>query len=192
VHAAGQLRGTRFGTTVKYIESRIDNVSAAAVAVDLGARRWILGTDIGISMLNLGTRMRFINSSDPLPLTFRVGAARKLGPLLIGADATKSRDNSWQGHVGSELVLGDFLFIRCGYRTGYKDLKEGGSVLRGLTLGGGAKFMAGGTDLFVDYGYSPFGVLTDAHIFSLRADFGTPPIAAVKSKPAPIRRRIMK
>lgn len=107
--AFGKKQGKNlyYGGALKIINERIDIYSATSFAGDLGAL-WDIIEDkvtIGFSMLNLGTKLKFIEVSSPLPLDLRLGLSYSLvesGNILLAADYS-SRDGV---HTGAEYSIG--------------------------------------------------------------------------------------
>lgn len=137
-------RNLSFGTSVKYLNSTLDQVSAHAWSVDFGLqfrtprlKLRTLGLGIfdygilsgGVAITHLGTEMKFLNQTTPLPTTFRTGMALNLGrhdglQLQVAADYLKVRDESARFNFGAELSnvlsplshgLGRFVAVRGGY-----------------------------------------------------------------------------
>lgn len=171
----GQRIGERLagGVAFKYIESKIDDVSATSFAFDAGLRyRLLERLTVGASIANLGRGLKFLRKRDDLPLTYRVGAAYvhpwgRQRHLMLAADLWKGPDTDWEVGVGAEARVFGPLFLRAGYRTAGTDLDEG------VTAGAGFRFgSAAGNEFALDYAYVPFGVLGDAHRVSLSISWG--------------------
>lgn len=96
----------------------------------------------------------------PLPLIFRVGfsvdvirMSDKLR-LTLAADALIPGDDSESLHLGSELALGERIFLRAGYKVIDTYRTE-----EGLSIGFGARaFSMNGMELMLDGAYQDFGV----------------------------------
>jgi len=73
------------GANVKLLRSSIGGYSAQTQAIDLGAQYRCAGSplSLGISVLNIGPGMRFLEQRDPLPLTFSVGGAYRSIALSV-------------------------------------------------------------------------------------------------------------
>ena len=63
------------GANLKYISSSLADVTGTAYAVDLGAQKKYADEnfELGFAVQNLGTKIKFINQEDPLPLNFKLG-----------------------------------------------------------------------------------------------------------------------
>jgi len=156
------------GATLRFINEKLDNKSASAVAVDFGAiwRPPVTGLSLGVSLSNLGSSLRFVRENDELPLTVRAGAGYKSPNRIWGlaGDMVWVKRQDIEGHFGGEVwVWPEHLALRGGFNTG----NDAGS---GATAGAGFRW----DDISVDYAYTPFGDLGDAHQVSLTYQFGEP------------------
>jgi len=111
---------------------------------------------LGVVAQNIGSKL----GSDPLPLTFKVGAASKLRALTLAVDLTKPQDNEIYYCLGAEWWLRNVLALRVGYKTNQ-------DIGQGLTAGIGYKFGR----ICLDYAYVPYGDLGDTHRISLGMKF---------------------
>lgn len=169
-----------FGGSLKYISGKIKR-SASAFAADLGVNYHTSPESgpsmedadysrfsFGFALRNLGGKIKYVSAADPLPLTFKAGAAYKPeAEWTVAADAELPYDNSLVlglgGEYGRRLEGGLKVSARAGYNTRTKDL--GG--LSGITLGAGGNY----DNISVDYAFIPFGDLGTAHKISLSIDF---------------------
>ena len=158
-----------FGGTFKYINSKIKDAKATAVAFDVG---WQLTREIketpfsfGLTVSNIGTKMQFDRDKEELPLTGRLGISARLDAsenlcIIPTIDNVIMTNDKYRLNAGV-----DFEFYRnYSLRAGYNDFNE---LSGGLTLGFGATF----SKLTVDYSYSDFGDLKNSHIFSVLYKF---------------------
>jgi len=158
-----------WGLNLKFVQEKIYNYSASAYAVDLGALYYWqkFGLDLGLSVRNVGTQMKFIEESDPLPLEVRLGASHYLlkKKLMIGFDISQPIDNKTGLHLGLQYQLVNFLLLRLGYK-----YKFGGNDIEGtgLSAGIGVNWKM----LSFDYAFVPFGTLGDTHRISMSFRFG--------------------
>lgn len=155
------------GGAVKYVSSRID-ASADAFAVDSGLGYSAGDYSGGISLENLGGKLKFGREEYPLPLQFKAGASRRLpcGALLLLEGVLPRSGPGWLA-AGGEYPLrlrGIGLALRGGYSGRYG--RTGG--LNGLTLGLG---LTSG-DLTFDYALTEAGELGAAHQFGLGLRWG--------------------
>src|SRR5204863_9192774 len=79
--AYGQTLGEKLslGVTGKWINAKIDDVSANAYAADFGSMyKMSPRLTLAATLLNVGTKLKFLNEGDNLPMAFRAGAAFQL------------------------------------------------------------------------------------------------------------------
>jgi hypothetical protein len=161
------------GANFKYVRQSIDDVGAHAYAMDGGALYDTEWHDVrlGASVQNVGTKVKFQNESDPLPLTVRLGGSAPLVSrnLLVSSDLIIPRDHEIGLAFGTEykhrIAHGIAGSVRSGYRT---DSDVDG--LSGLSAGGGLEV---GRFAF-DFAWVPFGELGNAYRFGLHVKFGEP------------------
>ena len=111
---------------------------------------------LGVVAQNIGSKL----GSDPLPLTFKVGAASKFKALTLAVDVAKPQDNEIYYCLGAEWWLRDALALRVGYKTN-QDIGQGLTAGIGLKMGKAS----------IDYAYVPYGDLGDTHRISLGMKF---------------------
>ena len=154
------------GFAVKFIRSAIDTKTAFAVAVDAGAI-YHATEKINLSMAvqNLGTRMKFVDESDPLPLNLRAGAAYSFSvkglPALLALDMVKERGDDASALLGAEVIVANKFPVRLGYN-GRND--DGSGIAAGLGyIHNNFNF---------DYAFAPFKDLGSTHRFSVTYMWG--------------------
>ena len=160
----------QFGGNLKYINSKIEN-SATAFAVDLGTN-WNLPdnkTSVAAVISNLGTKMKFNNESENLPLLIKTGCSSYvLDNLLVALDINFPNDNNIYFNLGAEYeipVKGKTgVFLRAGYDGRNKDIPG----FNWLNLGFGISH----SDISFDYAFVPYGEIGMTHLFSLGIKFG--------------------
>jgi hypothetical protein len=168
------------GTNAKFIRQSINSTTANAYAADGGAlydTGW-KGVRLGAAVQNIGTSVKFVNESDPLPLLFRAGASIPLREtaapsflrnMLLSSDIILPRDHQAGVALGGEYVgrLRDDLSysLRTGYQTLNTDVTSGFS---GVSMGGGLTFGR----LGVDFAWVPFGDLGNTYRFGMHLKFG--------------------
>ncbi|MCJ7812655.1 PorV/PorQ family protein [bacterium] len=133
-----------FGINVKSISSRFDTYSAHGLATDMGfllkPDRFDLGSfgmgifdygiiTCGVSLLHLGTEMKFDNESSLLPRTWRAGASLHLGKyrawsVLLATDFVGVRNRDWTVGIGTEIWWRDMVGMRLGYCANKEDLGD--------------------------------------------------------------------
>lgn len=179
--------GLGLGITGKYIRQSIGEFSATAYAADLGALYRVPGmpVSVGASLVNLGTKVTFVERGFPLPLTLRVGASYGMTasfPHALTMQVDLPRDNNPALRLGMEyLGFGPFA-LRAGYRT--TSTAQRAAAL-GKALGSSAPGLAEFYGMFMgagfrskygnmDYTLLPYGELGNAHRFSFTLRFGGP------------------
>lgn len=108
------------GFNIKFINQSIDEENGFAFAVDMGGIKKIKVKDryynIGISVLNLGSRIRMISKSYPLPLALKAGICGEYKKTVISFDMLKYSDNYPYLIMGIENRIAKELYLRFGYR----------------------------------------------------------------------------
>ena len=162
------------GASVKLVKEKIEDESAMALALDLGALYQVGKFQFGGVIQNAGTKIQFKNESQSLPLTIRAGAAylfRK--PLILAMDMQMPSDGKPGFNLGCEYIYRSMVVGRLGYKmTGSNDL--GGQS--GISIGIGFQSSQWG----MDYAWSPYGLLGVTHRLSLIRKLGG--VEAPKSK----------
>ena len=158
------------GLGVKLIHSTlVQKYSAMAYAADVGVLgSFIVGKNrlqIGIAGQNFGTKIKFEEEGDTLPLTVRAGVAYQMDfkqehRLTISGEAIKPNDGDFRGNTGMEYWYREMFALRAGYKIGYD--------IDSFTCGVGFAWK----NFQLDYGW---GMRTtkmgDNHRFSLTARF---------------------
>lgn len=161
------------GANVKYLNSTIGPYSASALALDVGAVRRFRDRplSLGVSVLNIGRGMQYLDQVDPLPLTFSGGAAYRLGGLLQLALDVRHEvyDKRTDVGLGSEYAILPSFSLRMGYGSAMaQTIGRGGiATLDGISGGFGLKL----ANYRADYTFSPFGQLGNVQRLSLGARF---------------------
>jgi hypothetical protein len=171
-----------YGVTVKYIHSKIDLFTADAVAFDFGLMYSAPFEDdlyFGLSLINVGKPLSaFVESKDSLPLSLRLGVAKKLEhlPLELNValnDLNVNEENFWDRlakfSIGGEFTLSEVFRLRLGYENEiHHDLDTGqGSGFAGVSLGFGLQWK----EYRFDYGYSSYGDLGGTHRLGIYGAF---------------------
>jgi hypothetical protein len=156
------------GASVKYIGSRIEHESAGAFAADLGmvAVRQVkaLPCAFGLALKNVGSDMRFIEQSDPLPLSLSAGASVRF-PAGFVINAFAERPLRSEGvEIGADAgyTLADMLAFRGAFS------QAAGTQLGRLSAGMGLKLR----DFEFDYAFSPMGEMGNSQRVSATLRFG--------------------
>jgi len=166
------------GFSVKYIRSTIEDASASGGAVDVGVKYKAGGRlTLGAAASNIGPKVKFISDSEPLPLTFALGAAyRATEKLLFAADyKTRPNDRDNEFALGLEYKMMSPLALRFGYNTKtaspYKSSKNSGIGVLDNLMGFAAGVGVSLGQLSVDYGFTPSGELGNTQKLSLSVKF---------------------
>ncbi|MEI7812826.1 MAG: type IX secretion system protein PorQ [Ignavibacteria bacterium] len=158
-----------YGANFKYIYSGIDNISATALAMDLGLQYHlpVQQLTIGFSVLNMGSQIKkYYTQKEDLPLDIRIGLSKRFERLPVrlylsfnnlNKDKSKFSDRLTSFTFGGEFNLSKGLRMRLGYdNQKRKDFKIGStSGLAGINIGLGAVIK----DYNFDYSYSSLGLL---------------------------------
>jgi len=160
-------RKLSLGATAKIIHAKIDDLSARAYATDLGSM-YKMSDRLTFSgaLTNIGTKLKFIQDRDALPMAIKVSAAFKPAKQWVITSEGVYRINGLGSvHVGGQWRVVDSFSLRAGYKT---DTLKGLNALAGVTAGFGIQFL--GQELA--YAWSPYGDLGDAQYVSLLIRFG--------------------
>ncbi|MFH1282720.1 MAG: PorV/PorQ family protein [bacterium] len=165
-----KIEGLNLGFTIKGIRQEIDDQDATSFALDVGTlyRTPIEKLNASLGVYNIGTKVKFVEESDPLPLDIRFGLSYKMlqEKLLLAADIDDYiNDERVYSQLGVEYAMVQSLSFRAGYKFGMDSNKLGG----GAGLGTGVGFYVWGIQL--DYAYAPFGELGDTHRMSIATKF---------------------
>ncbi|NOY61242.1 MAG: PorV/PorQ family protein [Calditrichaeota bacterium] len=129
-------RWLSFGTNLKYFKSTLDQFNADAFIFDAGlfyrTPRFALPTaalglfesgifSAGISIVNVGSDLKYINSASPLPRALRGGIAFNAGThnglqTQLSLDYVQVRDEQGGLSFGAEVSWNRFFAIDAGYR----------------------------------------------------------------------------
>jgi hypothetical protein len=171
-----------YGVTMKYVHSKIDMYTANAIAFDFGLMYEASFSDnmfFGISILNVGQSLSgFVDTKESLPLSLRLGVAKKLAHLPLELnfsfnDLNVSEQDVWDRlakfSIGGEFLLSELFRLRMGYENEvHRDVDTGqGSGFAGVSLGFGIYWK----DYRFDYGFSSYGDLGSTHRFGISGTF---------------------
>ncbi len=158
------------GTNLKYLQEKLDNVSTSVPALDAGIlyqptfAGWPTGANLAFSAKNLGPAAKFESGRSPLPREYVFGASVRpyFEGLTIALDLTHSDDSALTEKIGAEYWIKDSVALRMGYNTAY-DLGTG------LAFGFAVKVR----DVQIDYAFSDYGRLDNAHHIGISYRFGS-------------------
>lgn len=156
----------------KFVRSRIVDKTGTALAADIGylVHSPEAGWSFGASALNVGGKIKYSETKEPLPATFRGGFAWQGGsPSVHNMIASLDGDylideRQWHANMGLEY----FWVKTYGMRLGYQIHREDA----GLTLGFGLRWK--GRFLF-DYAWGLAKSLSDQHRITVSYRFGGVP-----------------
>lgn len=155
------------GVTGKMITAKIDDVTAKAFAADLGGLyRMNDKFQLGASLVNVGSKLKFLSEGDSLPLAFKLGGAfQPNSRYLATSEVVYRKSGPASFHVGGQWRPMEAVSLRMGYKT--DTLKEL-SALAGFSAGLGIHMW--GQELA--YAWAPYGELGDTQYISLLVRFG--------------------
>ncbi len=168
--------GLSVGMTGKYLQERLDTVSAKAFAADAGllitpGKRWdgvLDGWEAGVVVRNVGSALRYDQESFDLPRSIDTGLSYtgtwRQESFTLAVDGRQPSAGRRSYGAGLELHTLHFLLLRAGYTTQ-------GDLGNGLRLGGGLRF----NTVQVDYAYAGAGEFGGAHRIGLTLRFGKMP-----------------
>lgn len=168
VGLAGMMGKVRMGLNVKYIESSIAGTKARAGAVDIGFNRALnsLPVGIGLSVQNLGTKMKYVSQEDPLPLTLTAGLMFSVIPgVNLALDVKRLVYDKQTGvSFGTEYALLSGVALRAGYLTNNHVANISNT---GFSAGAGINFW----NTQLDYAVTPYGELGNSQKITLKKKF---------------------
>ncbi len=162
------------GVGGKYLHSTLaQSYHADAYALDAGylARQPQTGLSFGASVLNLGSKLKYLDAADPLPATARAGVAWQGGQagvhnLTLAADTDyELYERLYHINTGAEYFWLKTYGVRLGYQ--FDRPNQGG-----LTLGFGFRWKG---QFLIDYGWAMGDVLGNGQRFTLAYRFGGVP-----------------
>ncbi|MDO8805522.1 MAG: PorV/PorQ family protein [Elusimicrobiota bacterium] len=163
------------GLNLKYISSAIENESASALAVDagmvfLGDRYAVYPCKFGFSIRNLGTGMKYISRSEPLPLTASAAFAITIaGAVDAGISISNNlTENAFEFGLGMNFTPVNNLSLSGGVS---RDLSSAASSDSApLKLNAGIEFKM--SDFTLGYGFVPMGEFGSLQRMSVSFRFG--------------------
>ncbi|MEW6040403.1 MAG: PorV/PorQ family protein [Elusimicrobiota bacterium] len=164
------------GMSVKFIQQTIDNDSARGFGMDMGAlysSKNLPGVlsdfRFALALKNMGSGLKFVNKSYPLPFDARLGVYWKRSEKLgFAVDFSQPNDNYLFISGAAEYEPIKFIALRGGYRYRLGGLELGD--ITGVSAGLGMNF----SQFRVDYSFTPFGVLGNSQRISIIFDFPEP------------------
>ncbi len=171
------------GAAIKAVHQRIAGSAASAFCADAGALYGLktLPLTLGLSVSNIGTKVKFESESFPLPVVYRAGLALRTSahfPAILSAEMDFPNDSPALFRTGVEYTGFKLIAFRAGYRTtpgsqhsailgkGFGDPSVL-SEMYGFFMGIGFVL----NQISIDYALLPYGELGSAHRFSLGMKF---------------------
>jgi hypothetical protein len=166
-----------YGVTAKLLWANIESQNTVALAIDAGLLYQLRDgrTNIGLSLLNIGTQLSKMNGySESIPFDIRAGINHRLKglPLLVNFSFHHLADNTNQFldkfknfSLGGELYIGKYVQARLGYDNQIRRLTsiDSDRKLSGFSGGVGVK----ANDFNIDYGIALMGSSATLHRFSI-------------------------
>ena len=151
------------GWTAKGILEKMEDEKAQAAAFDLGLLYNSNILSFGLSLRNLGTKLKFMEKEHPLPTDLKAGIAFRAlnGHLLLSTDMDLLIDSPPTFRHGIECNFQDILYARGGVE--HRTQNQSSPSSTSPTVGGGIRI----SKLQLDYTYSSVKTLGDLHNFSL-------------------------
>ncbi len=151
------------GLTLNYINMTLyKDFSANAFSVDIATMYTSGFRDFKFAMQisNFGSQVKYVNESYPLPTAFTFGASINAidgedQKVMVSFAATKPNDGQPLTQVGGEYSFQDTFFARGGYKINYD--------VATFSFGAGVQLEVSGISSRVDYSFSRFGLLGNAH-----------------------------
>lgn len=148
-----------FGTTIKYVNEKIDIYSANNILFDGGVLYYTgLGSlRLAATIQNFGVDAKFLNDEFKMPATLRLGLASEVYGgfddhyrITLTAEATHASDADERINFGCELSWKNIVTLRAGYKFFYDE--EAFSA--GIGLNPGLDM-----PVIIDFAYADFGRL---------------------------------
>jgi len=144
-----------WGLTPKIIQRQLKDETAASVGLDIGSKYTNNNLSLGVTIQNIGNKIKFISESSSSPLSFKLGIGYKMltenDSLTIAGDIDKSIDNDPFLMLGAEYNYANLYQARVGARIG--------QAKQGLSSGLGIVFR----DWRFDYAFTSFDDLGLTH-----------------------------
>ncbi|MBI4056002.1 MAG: PorV/PorQ family protein [Elusimicrobia bacterium] len=159
----------RIGLSSKWIVEKLASFSAHTVALDVGGLVSVWESpqstvQLGGGIRNLGSGLKFVSETNPLPQTLYLGLGLKAlhEKLAVALDGNLPRDSGLNGRLGIEYWIHPLVAFRAGFTQGRKEAGTGINSGIGLQIG----------QWHLDYAFSDFGKLGFAHRAEVRWKFG--------------------
>ena len=157
------------GATLKFLQERLENISASGYAGDFGIIYKISEiVKVGATIRNIGPSVTFLTESFNLPTSYNIGCGIFLleKTLNIGIAYNYPIDYNSEVCLGIEYILKEIVAFRFGYKYQFTDTAYYDG-LSNVSAGIGVKLL----NFTFDYAFIPYGVLGNTHYVSLSLGF---------------------
>jgi len=168
------FKDVKAGISGKFINSKIENYSARAFAVDFGIIYRVEKHDltIGFSFVNIGsTTKAFIDTKETLPSHIKGGFSKRLAhlPVILCGEIRRFQDNKFQYLGGGEILFNDRIKGRLGYNSNGRDQHFGitDDTYAGMSFGLGFVW----SKFNIDYSFSSMGGIGNQNRFTITREF---------------------
>lgn len=119
-----------FGTTIKYVQEKIDVYAASNVVLDAGIlyNTGLGSMKIAAAVQNFGVNAKFINDEFKMPAVFKLGMsvdafgdASTVHRLTLMAEARHPNDGNEKVNIGAEYSWQQTVSLRAGYKFFYDE-----------------------------------------------------------------------
>ncbi|MGQ9664851.1 MAG: PorV/PorQ family protein [bacterium] len=157
------------GASGKIVYEQIDTLSSLGIGADIGALYFLTQKNIqfGLAVKNLGVSVKpFIKERETFPYEFNLGVVRRFYAGWIAMDITHSAFMNFGVRLGGEYSINQFFRIRASYNSLLSEIKTDNGIdfIAGITFG----FGVSKGKIQVNYSYSPYFALGQAHRLTLR------------------------
>ncbi len=160
------------GISGKYVRSSIVTFTGSTLAGDLGyiVHSPEAGWSFGASAMNVGGKIKYSETAEPLPTSFRSGFAWQGGVpsvhnILLSVDGDYVlHEKEWHANLGMEYFWVKTYGLRLGYMINREDA--------GLTMGFGLRWKG---RWLLDYAWGLGRTMSDAHRVTVSYRFGGVP-----------------
>lgn len=158
------------GVNVKVLQSKLTAYSSEAIAMDVGGIVKIPGVDGltgGIAYKNLGSDMKFVDRSIPMPSSLNLGLAYRNPELRnIFATLDYSMPDKGEAALSAGLSISPVYFLTL--RGGYRTVTDKG-LMSDIRTGFGLQF----GDFSLDYSFTPFTYFSPIHAMNISVAIGS-------------------
>lgn len=158
------LDNLNLGINLKRISAALEEEKASTIGADIGGLMRFDKLKTGLSVLNLGGTMEFVNAQESLPMVIKLGASYKvLEELLLALDINLPQDSGVGINIGAEYSKTFIDNLNLSVRGGFKTYSAGN-----LSLGGGINW----SDWDLNFAMVPYADLGSTFRVDLIKRFG--------------------